>query len=118
VLLGECFSSLALEQLFTRWSITSQNLCNEDFLLKPLEPSGRVSAGAGTDKCSRQGVLPLQPPRNAMANGNSAQLEAWLWNMALRWDVTMFFVCLQGSESVLQAAAVIASPTTTLVTHS
>ena len=28
--------------------------------------------------------------------------------MALRWDVTMFFVCLQVSESVLQAAAVIA----------
>lgn len=28
--------------------------------------------------------------------------------MALHWDETKFFVCLQGSESVLQAAAVIA----------
>lgn len=85
-----------------------QNLLNKDFFLNPLEPSGRVSAETGTDKRSRQGVLPLQPPKNAMANDNSAQLQAWLWNMALRWDVTMFFVCLRGSESVLQAAAVIA----------
>lgn len=69
-----------------------------------------MSAETGTDKCGRRGLLPLQPLKNVVANYNSAQLQALLWNMALLWDVTVFFVCLQGSENTSQGAAVIVRP--------
>lgn len=109
---GGCWRNvlaLAVERLFTCWSAALQNLCSEDFL-KPLEPSDWVSAETGTDKCGRRGLLPLQPLKNVVANYNSAQLQALLWNMALLWDVTVFFVCLQGSENTSQGAAVIVRP--------
>lgn len=62
----------------------------------------------------KAGPPPLQPPKNVVANYNSAQLQALLWNMALRWDVTVFFVCLRGSENTLQGAAVIVHPALSL----
>lgn len=66
-LLGKCFNSLALERLFTCWCKISTRKTFSWRLWSQV-------AEAGTDKYSRRSVLPLQPPRNAMAKDNSAQL--------------------------------------------
>lgn len=75
----------ALEQLFTCWSTALQNLCHEAFSQSlGSQAAGRVLRQALTNVGGGASSL-VQPLKNAVANYNSVQLQAWLWNVALCW---------------------------------